>query len=221
MGGLFSSSKTTKSSNFGQQFGTNTNVNSFSNPALQGFQTNLMGNIQRGMDQSNQPLYGQAQIGSYAGNLNDLANSSIKALRANLARTGGLGGGGAAAGETAIGMGKFGNMSNFMANLPQMNRTAALQAAQTYGGLGNQLMSVAPRSQYGQQYGTNTGTGVSKQTENPSIMGDIGSMIGVAGGFMGMPFMQSFMQPGAARSLIAFLQVQVGRVRRRVDYLLE
>jgi hypothetical protein len=90
--------------------------------------------------------------------------------------------------------GKMGDLSGFMANLPMMNRQAQLQSAQTYGGLGNQLMSVAPRSQTSNQYnyGTNTGTGMQRTTQNPSIMSDIGQAFGVAGGFMGMPGLSNF-----------------------------
>lgn len=184
---MASSSTTTKSNNFNQGSQTGTSVGGFSNPALTGFQNALAGNIQKGMAQSNQPLYGQAQQEQYLNNLNSLANSSISSLQSQLARTGALNSGAAASGATQIGLGRMGQQANYLANVPLMNRQAQLQAAQTYGGLGNQLMGVAPRSQ--QTSGTEQGTssGLQTQTYNPSILSDIGQGLGIAGGVMGMP----------------------------------
>jgi hypothetical protein len=77
--------------------------------------------------------------------------------------------------------------ANFMANVPLMNRQAQLQSAQTYGGLGNSLMSVAPRTQTTNQTSEGTGTGYQQNTSTPSIMSDIGQTVAIAGGVMGMP----------------------------------
>lgn len=139
------------------------------------------------MEQSNQPLYGQGQIAGYLNNLNSLANKSIESLQGNLARRGALSSGAATSGMTDIGLGRMGQQANFMANVPLMNRTAQLQSAQTYGGLGNQLMGVAPRTQDTTQSGQQSGTSHEKDTQTPSIMSDIGQVVGIAGAAMGMP----------------------------------
>lgn len=158
-----------------------------------------MGNIQKGMQQSNQPLYGQAQQANYLNNLNNLANTSIQSLQSQLARTGGVNSGAMASGATQIGLGRMGQQANYLANVPLMNRQAQLQGAQTYGGLGNQLMGVAPKTDFtsGNQFQQGTQTGYQKQTYDPSIMSDIGQAVGIAGAAFGMPAIGGMMGGGA------------------------
>ena len=139
------------------------------------------------MANANQPLYGQAQQAGFLNNLNQLANNSISSLQGQLARTGGLNSGAMTSGATQIGLGRMGQQANYLTQVPMLNRQAQLQAAQTYGGLGNQLMSVAPRTQATNQFTQGTGTGLQQQTYNPSILSDIGQGLGIAGGVMGMP----------------------------------
>jgi len=161
-----------------------------------------MNNISQGMNQSNQPLYGQAQQAQFLNNLNGLANSSIQSLQGQLARMGGGNSGALAQGATDIGLNKASQFGNYLANVPLMNRQAQLQGAQTYGGLGNQLMGVAPRTQQTNQTGQTsgfqqgTGTGQQQQTYNPSILSDIGQGLGIAGGIMGMPSFGGLMGGG-------------------------
>jgi hypothetical protein len=150
----------------------------------------MMGMFGKGMAQANQPLYGQAQVGSYLSNLNDLANSSIGNLRSNLARTGGINSGALSSGITGIDIARQGQAGNFMAQLPMLNRQAALQGAQTYGGLGNQLLSLAPRTTT--QSGQSSGQNRSQTVQDPSMLSMIGQGLGIAGGFMGMPFLGGF-----------------------------
>jgi hypothetical protein len=152
-----------------------------------------MNNISQGMNQSNQPLYGQAQQAQFLNNLNGLANSSIQSLQGQMARMGGGNSGAQAQGATDIGLNRASQFGNYLANVPLMNRQAQLQGAQTYGGLGNQLMATAPRTQQTSQTGQcsgfqqGTGSGYQQQTQNPSILSDIGQGLSIAGGFMGMP----------------------------------
>jgi len=168
----------------------------FTDPTLAGGLRNLFGQYQRGLQQTQQPLYGQGQIANYLSNLNDLANRSIQSLQGNLARTGGLNSGALASGATQIGLGRMGQQSNFLANVPLMNRQAMLQGAQAYGGLGNQLLSLAPRTQTTQQTGQESGTSRQTQSYTPSLLSDIGQGLGIAGGVMGMPGLSSFMGGG-------------------------
>lgn len=200
---MASSSTTTKSNqfnqgtstNFGTSSGQGTSIGGFANKGLENFQNSLMSNINQGMNQSNQPLYGQAQQAQFLNNLNSLANSSINSLQGQMARMGAGNSGALAQGATDIGLNRSSQFGNYLANVPLMNRQAQLQSAQTYGGLGNSLMSVAPRTQFSSQSGTQqgnqfnqgTGTGYSKQTQDPSIMSDIGQGLGIAGAAMGMP----------------------------------
>lgn len=182
------SSKTTTTGSQQQQFGnTATSTGGYSNPLAQNFQNNMFGFLNKGLAQANQPLYGQAQVGSYLNNLNDLANSSIASLRGQLARTGGLSGGGLASGATDIGLSRLRQQGNFLANLPLMNREASLESARTYGGLGNQLLGLAPRTQRGTQQGESSGTSQSTTKQSPSILGEIGQGLGIAGSLFGMP----------------------------------
>lgn len=150
-----------------------------------------MQNISQGMNQSNQPLYGQAQQAQFLNNLNSLANSSINSLQGQMARMGGGNSGALEQGANAIGLNKMSQFGNYLANVPLMNRQAQLQSAQTYGGLGNSLMSVAPRTQFssqtGNQFSQGTGTNQTTQKYDPSVMSDIGQTIAIAAGAMGMP----------------------------------
>jgi len=150
---------------------------------------NLFGQYQRGLTQTQSPIYGQGQIANYLSNLNDLANRSIQSLQGNLARTGGLNSGALASGATQANLARMGQQSNFLANVPLMNRQAMLQGAQTYGGLGNQLLSIAPRTTTSNQFQQGTSTGYQKQTYDPSIMSDIGQAMAIAGEAAGMPGM--------------------------------
>lgn len=139
------------------------------------------------MAQANQPLYGQGQQAQFLNNLNGLANNSIQSLQAQMARTGGVNSGALAAGANNIGLGRMGQQANYFANVPLMNRQAQLQGAQTYGGLSNELISAAPRTQTTNQTQQGTGTGYQKQTYDPSIMSDIGQGLSIAGEVAGMP----------------------------------
>jgi len=148
----------------------------------------MAGDLTKALNQVNQPVYGSAQQAQVLNNLNNLANSSISNLQANLARTGGLQSGQLGQGITNIDIAKMGSAANFEEQIPLLNYNAMLQGMGVIGGLGNQFMGVAPKTQttnqYEQKYGSNTGTGYQQTTQNPSIMSDIGQ---VAGMVMGMP----------------------------------
>jgi hypothetical protein len=70
-----------------------------------------------------------------------------------------------------------------------MNRQAMLQGAGAYGGLANQLLGLAPRTQTTQQTGEESGTSRQTQSYTPSLLSSIGQGLGIAGSVMGMPFM--------------------------------
>lgn len=160
----------------------------------------MMGAFGRGLQQTQSPLYGQGQIASYLSGLNNLANSSIQSLQSQLARAGALNSGRLSAGATDIGLNRANLASNFMANVPLMNRQAMLQGAQTFGGLGNQLLSLAPRTSTSNQQGQSSGQSQQQTVQTPSILSDIGQGLGIAGSLMGMPSFEGILGGGGGGS---------------------
>ena len=158
---------------------TGTNSQGFSNPLLNGFQNSMMGLVNNMANTANTPVYGQTQVAQNLQGLNQLTNSSIKQLQGNLARTGGLQGGGNAAGVSNLLQNKGNEAFNFQSSVPLMNYNAKMSGDAAAAGAGNALMGVAPKSS------TSSGTSNNTTTANPSIMSDIGQVAGIAGGLAG------------------------------------
>jgi hypothetical protein len=157
-----------------------------------------MGQFGRGLQQTQSPLYGQGQIASYLQGLNGLANSSIQSLQGQLARSGALNSGRLSAGATDIGLNRNNQASNFMSQVPLWNRQAQLSGAQTYGGLGNSLLSLAPRTQTSNQSGNSSGQSQQQTIQQPSILSDIGQGLGIAGSIFGMPSFEGLLGGGGS-----------------------
>jgi len=132
---------------FGSQSGDSTSTTGFTDPLMKQFQQSLIPQIQQGITLAQQPVYGQAQVASNLQNLNQLANSSIKQLQSNLARTGGLQGGGNAQGVSDILQNKNNQAAQFAQNVPMMNRQATMAALPSMFGAATSLMSQGPRTQ--------------------------------------------------------------------------
>ena len=179
-----------------------TAAQSFTNPLVQQFQNQLGRQIGGALQTAQQPLYGSAQVAQVLNNLNNLGNASIANLRSNLARTGGLQGGQLGQGITDIDIAKMGQASGFASQLPLMNRQAMLQSMTQLGGLGNQFLSVAPKTQTtaGTQTGMQQQTGTSQQTTSlpwySGLQGALGPIASIGGALTGMPFMQNLMGGG-------------------------
>lgn len=139
----------------------------------------MMGLVNNMANTANTPVYGQTQIAQNLQGLNQLTNSSINQLQGNLARTGGLQGGGNAAGVSNLLQNKGNQAFNFQSSIPLMNYNAKMSGDAAAAGAGNQLMGVAPKSN------TSSGTSNNTTTANPSVMSDIGQGLGIAGGLAG------------------------------------
>lgn len=198
--GCCSSSQTTNGNQYQQNNNQSAGFNAtgFSNPLLNNFQNGMLQNINQMTNLANTPVYGKAQIAQNLNGLNSLTNSAINSLKASLARSGATKSGGLSQGITNLLTNRGNQAFNFSSQLPALNRQFQMQGLQSAIGLGNQAQAVAPKSSaYGStQTGTSTGTNQSTTTQNPSIMSDIGQIAGLAGAFMGMPFMGNFMGGG-------------------------
>ncbi len=192
MGQAFSNQSRTQGSTTSQQTEA---------PNITNFRNSLYPQISQYLSQAQQPVYGQAQYGQQLNNLNGLANSSINQLSNTFAsRMGGLNAGAYAGGVGNILNNRAGQLANYNAQVPLLNRQAQMQ--QTIGGL--QLAnSVAGPALRGSQ-----GTSDSTTSTTPSIFSDVMQGVGAISGVGG--FLQPFLGGGVQNPSGGFGQLPQG-----------
>ena len=128
------------------------------------FREGLMSRYGNEMNKAQRPIYGDATKAGFLNNLNDLSSAAMDSMRANLSASGAGDSGRLAAGIGDIELGKFGQYSKFLSELPEKEELARRGQVNTLMGLGNQLAGLAPRSQRitGRTTGTSKTTGSSK-----------------------------------------------------------
>jgi hypothetical protein len=109
---------------------TSSTIAQTEDPAFAQYRQALMPLLTSELSQAQQPVFGDAQKTSFMTNLNNLAQSSMNALRSNMARFGGLSSGRYGAGLTNIQLGKLGQSANFFSQLPFMEAQARAERVQ-------------------------------------------------------------------------------------------
>lgn len=144
------------------------------------FREGLMSQYGNEMNKAQRPIYGDATKAGFLNNLNDLSSAAMSSMRANLSASGAGDSGRLAAGIGDIELGKFGQYSKFLSELPEKEELARRGQVNTLMGLGGQLASLAPRSQRitGRTTGSSKTTGTSK-TSGTYKQGGTSSSTGV------------------------------------------
>lgn len=167
-----------------QQTSTQSQTNTPTEPGyMAAFRQSLVPGIQRMTALSQQPIFGDAAKSEYMGNLNDLANSSMKKLSSNLAGHGALDSGGFAAGASGIEQSRFGNAAQFFGSIPGLERQNQMSGLMQALGLGENLAGHAPVGNV--STGDSSSSGSSSSYSNPGLSGLVSALGGAAmGAFM-------------------------------------
>jgi hypothetical protein len=120
---------------------------------------NLNNEIKRAQDK---PIFGDAQKAGFLNQLNDMSDLSMKSLSGNLAKHGALNSGAFAQGASDLEMNRYGQMSNFFAQLPFQEEAARAARLNPLLGLGAQMAGHGPVSQF--TSGSMSGTRNASQT---------------------------------------------------------
>jgi len=187
----FGSSQNTQSTNTstGATTGTYTPTQ---NANVTDFRNSLYPQISSFLANAQKPVYGAAQQAQFTNQLNQNTNANMNQLASQLAsRTGSVNSGAYASGLQGMLQSRSAAQSGYAMQVPMLNQ----QAYQTNVGqalsLGNQIAGPALTS--------NTTAGTSNQlqnqnsttTYNPSVMGDISGIAGIAGSAFGLPGVSS------------------------------
>lgn len=166
------------------------------------FREGMIPSLQKMMSLSQAPIYGDAAKADYLGNLNDLANQSIKHLSSTLAGRGQLDSGAFGAAASGIEQNRLSQAGGFFANLPGMERSAQLQNLGAALGIGMNFTGRAPTGM--NSTGDSSSNGSSSSYSNPGLSGLVSALGGMGlsalmgpggGGFMSSMFGQKPMSP--------------------------
>lgn len=157
-----SSSATNASSN--QQY--NGNAQQTEDPMMSMFRLALGSQFGQAFDDANTPVFGEGAKASFVNQLNDLSNSSFDSLSNNLAKRGVTNSGAMSEGAAGLENARFGNLSQFFANLPFQESQAKSSKVNNLLGLATNFVGPALRGQT--TSGDQTGTSASTTTGNSS-----------------------------------------------------
>jgi hypothetical protein len=133
---------------------------------MSAFRQSLIPGFQNLMGQAGKPVYGKAQTANFMQGLNDLTNGAMDNLKQTLAKAGALDSGRFGQGAAGLQMNRLNQATNFMGQLPFMEKQAQI------GNLGNVLgmgMNWAGRAPVGMQqtgFGTQQSTGSMTGNQN-------------------------------------------------------
>jgi len=207
MGNPFSSSTTQQQNQSQQQNSLQSFLNAFANqgtsattpnenPMFTQFRESILPAIAAQYSEAQKPAYGAPEIAQAIQTGNKATTAAEQGNIARAARTGTLQAGNTAATNASLDAANTANITNFMNQIPFLNQQTAFDRTNSLLGLAAGFLGQSPigqtttSQQTGSNVGTNTamststGTGFGKTTGNPSIMSDIGSIAGIASGFV-------------------------------------
>ena len=161
------------------------------------FRQSLYGGLAKEFGKANKPLFGEAEKAGFLSDLNDLAGSSLTAIKGGLSGRGLLGSGFLDRAATDVETNRLSQYGAFLRDVPRLNNESRMKNVTSLLGLGGQFGALAPRGQFtsgsasqsgsqnqqssGSRTTTGNMTGNTVQQGPSNVMGNIGGALGAFG----------------------------------------
>jgi hypothetical protein len=130
------------------------------------FRQSLIPGFQNLLGKAGAPVYGKAQTANFMQGLNDLTQGAVGNLKQTLAKAGALDSGRFGQGAAGIQMNRLGQATNFMGQLPFMEKQAQMSNLGNVLGMGMNWAGKAPVGMQQTGFGTQQSTGQMNGTQN-------------------------------------------------------